>query len=96
MKLRPLHDRVVVQRVATEEKTASGIIIPENAKEKPVEGRVVVVGNGRVNDKGELIPMEVKEGQNVIFNKYAGIEVNVQGEDVLILRENEILAIVED
>ncbi len=96
MKIRPLHDRVVIQRVSSEEKTASGIIIPDAAKEKPVEGRIVSVGNGKYTDDGKIRPLDVKVGMTVLFNKYAGNEVKINGEDFLIMREDEVLAILED
>ncbi|GIW42581.1 MAG: 10 kDa chaperonin [Candidatus Binatia bacterium] len=95
MKIRPLHDRVLVRRVDEEEKTKGGIIIPDTAKEKPQEGRVVAVGKGRITDKGELVPLEVKPGDRVLFGKYAGSEVEIDGEDLLILREEDILGVVE-
>jgi len=95
MKLRPLNDRVLVLRIEEEEKTAGGIIIPDTAKEKPQEGKVVAVGAGKLNDKGERIPMVVKEGDRVLFGKYAGNEVKIDGVEHLIMREDDILAIVE-
>ncbi|MCD6552469.1 MAG: co-chaperone GroES [Chloroflexi bacterium] len=96
VKLKPLGDRVVVEPVEQEEKTASGIILPETAKEKPQEGIVIAVGPGRRDEAGERIPMDVKEGDRVLYAKYAGTEVKLGGDKkVLILRENDILAIVE-
>lgn len=95
MKIRPLHDRVVIKRVDLDEKSPGGIIIPDNAKEKPVQGRVVAVGNGRIGDDGKHRPMAVEVGQTILFNKYSGVEVQLEGEDHLILREDEILAIIE-
>jgi chaperonin GroES len=95
MGIRPLHDRVLVRRVKEEEKTKGGIIIPDTAKEKPIEGKVIAVGNGRVNDKGEVRKLEVKVGDKVLFGKYNGTEVKVDGEEHLILREDDILAIFD-
>lgn len=95
MKLRPLNDRVLVKRVETEEKTAGGIIIPETAKEKPMEGEVVAVGEGRVLENGQVRPLEVKVGDRVFFRKYAGTDVTIDGVEHLILREDEILAVAE-
>ena len=95
MKLRPLQDRLVVKRIAEEEKSKGGIIIPDSAKEKPVEGEVLSVGNGKVLEGGKLRPLDVKAGDRVLFGKYAGTEIKVNGEQHLILREDEILGIVE-
>ncbi len=95
MKLKPLQDRILVQRVEEEEKTKGGIIIPDTAKEKPAEGKIVSVGNGKVGDDGKRIPLEVKEGDRVLFGKYSGTEVKVEGEDFLIMREDDILGIIE-
>jgi chaperonin GroES len=95
MKIRPLQDRVIVKRVKEEEKTKGGIIIPDTAKEKPIEGEVVAVGSGKVLDDGKLRKMEVKEGDRVLFGKYAGTEVKIEGEEHLILREDDILGIIE-
>lgn len=95
MKVRPLHDRIIVKRVAEEEKTKSGIIIPDTAKEKPQEGEVVAVGNGRILENGQKVPMEVKVGDRVIFGKYAGNEIKIDGEEYLIMREEDILGILE-
>jgi chaperonin GroES len=94
MKLRPLHDRVIVKRIEEEEKTAGGIIIPDSAKEKPQQGQVIAVGKGKLLDKGEIVPLTVKEGDRVLFAKYAGNDVKVDGEELLIMREDDILAIV--
>jgi chaperonin GroES len=94
MKLRPLHDRIIVKRIEEEERTAGGIIIPDTAKEKPQQGKVIAVGNGRLMEKGEIIPLTVKEGDRVLFAKYAGSDVKVEGEELLIMREDDILAIV--
>jgi chaperonin GroES len=93
--LRPLGDRIIIELVESEEKTASGIVLPDSAKEKPQEGRVVAVGTGRVLENGERVALEVSEGNRIIFSKYSGTEVKYQGAEYLILRENDILAIVE-
>ena len=95
MAIRPLHDRVLVQRVKEEEKTKGGIIIPDSAKEKPIEGKVVAVGNGKVTDDGKVRALQVKAGDRVLFGKYAGTEVKIDGEEHLILREDEVLGIIE-
>jgi chaperonin GroES len=94
MKIRPLQDRVVIKRVETEEKTKGGIIIPDSAKEKPVEGRVVAVGNGKAQKDGSLRPLDVKVGDRVLFGKYSGTEVKIEGEEHVLLREDDILAVV--
>lgn len=91
---RPLHDRVVVRRVESEEKTAGGIIIPDTAKEKPQEGEVLAAGAGARNDSGQVVPLDVKEGDRVLFGKWSGTEVRVDGEDLLIMKESDILGIV--
>lgn len=93
-KVRPLHDRVIVQRIAEEEKTKGGIIIPDTAKEKPQEGRVVAVGRGKHED-GKVVPLDVKAGDKILFGKYSGTEIKLNGEEHLILREEDILGIVE-
>jgi len=95
MKIRPLHDRVIVKRVEEEETTKGGIIIPDTAKEKPVEGKIVAVGDGKVTDDGKKIPLEVKAGDKVLFGKYAGTEIQIEGEENLIMREDDIIAIIE-
>ncbi|MFZ7128158.1 MAG: co-chaperone GroES [Desulfobacterales bacterium] len=95
MKIRPLHDRILVKRVEEETKTKGGIIIPDTAKEKPAEGKVIAVGNGRIGEDGKRIPLEVKEGSRVLFSKYGGTEVKVEGEEYLIMREDDILGIIE-
>ncbi|HRR41411.1 MAG TPA: co-chaperone GroES [Syntrophales bacterium] len=95
MKIRPLHDRIIVKRVEEEAKTKGGIIIPDTAKEKPIEGRVIAVGKGRVADDGKVIPMEVKAGDHILFSKYAGTEVKIEGEEHLIMREEDVLGIIE-
>jgi chaperonin GroES len=95
MKIRPLHDRVIVQRVAEEEKTKGGIIIPDTAKEKPQEGKVVAVGKGKVGDDGKVTALDVKAGDKILFGKYSGTEVKIGGEDFLIMREDDILGVIE-
>lgn len=95
MKIRPLHDRVVVARIDAEEKTAGGIVIPDTAKEKPAEGKVIAVGPGRVADDGSVRPLDVKVGDRVLMGKYAGTDIKLGGEDYIILREDDILAVVE-
>ncbi|MEP9377714.1 co-chaperone GroES [Aquabacter sp. CN5-332] len=95
MGFRPLHDRVVVKRIEAEQKTAGGIIIPDTAKEKPQEGEVVSVGPGTRNEKGELVALDVKAGDRVLFGKWSGTEVKVDGQDLLIMKESDILGIVE-
>jgi len=95
MKIRPLQDRVIVQRIEEEEKTKGGIIIPDTAKEKPQEGKVVAVGKGKVTDEGKIIPVSVKEGDKVLFGKYSGSEVKLNGNEYVIMREDDILGIVE-
>ncbi len=96
MKIRPLQDRIIVKRVAEEEKTKGGIIIPDTAKEKPIEGKVVAAGNGKVQEDGKLRPLDVKAGDRVLFSKYAGTEVKLDGEELLIMREEDILGVLED
>ncbi len=95
MKLRPLQDRILVQRVEEETKTKGGIIIPDTAKEKPAEGKVVAAGNGKVSDDGKRIALEIKEGDRILFGKYSGTEVKVEGEEYLIMREDDVLGIIE-
>jgi chaperonin GroES len=95
MSIRPLHDRVLVTRVKEEEKTKGGIIIPDTAKEKPIEGKVVAVGNGKLLENGQVRPLEVKKGDRILFGKYSGNEVKIDGEEHLILREDDILGIIE-
>ena len=95
MKIRPLNDRVVVKRLEEEKKSKGGIIIPDSAKEKPAEGVVMAVGKGKVNEKGERTALEVKKGDHVLFSKYGGTDVKLDGEDFLIMREDDILGIVE-
>jgi chaperonin GroES len=95
MKLRPLHDRVIVKRLEEEERTSGGIIIPDTAKEKPQQGKVIAVGKGRFLENGQVVPLVVKDGDRVLFSKYAGTEVKVEGEELLIMREEDILGIFE-
>lgn len=95
MKFRPLHDRVLVRRITAEEKTAGGIIIPDTAKEKPQEGEVIAVGSGTVNDKGEVRALDVKAGDRILFGKWSGTEVKVNGEELLIMKESDVMGIIE-
>ena len=95
MKLRPLHDRVIVKRLEEEEKTVGGIIIPDTAKEKPQQARVIAVGKGRTLENGQVMPLTVKEGDRVLFGKYAGTEIKIDGDEHLIMREDDILAILQ-
>jgi chaperonin GroES len=95
MAIRPLHDRILIKRVQEEQKTKGGIIIPDTAKEKPIEGKVVAVGNGKLLDSGEVRKPEVKKGDKVLFGKYSGTEVKIEGDEHLILREDDILGVVE-
>ncbi len=95
MKLRPLHDRVIIKRLDNERKTASGIVIPENAAEKPDQGEILAVGNGKVGDDGKVRPLGVKVGDRVLFGKYSGQTVKVEGDELLVMREEDIMAVVE-
>lgn len=95
MKIRPLQDRVIVKRLEEEEKTKGGIIIPDSAKEKPQEGKVIAVGKGKVTEEGKVIPLDVKVGDRILFGKYSGTEVKIDGEEHLIMREEDILGIIE-
>ena len=95
MKLRPLQDRILVQRVKEEDKTKGGIIIPDTAKEKPIEGMVIAVGNGKLNDEGKRIALEVKKGDRILFGKYSGTEVKIEGEEHLIMREDDVFGVIE-
>ena len=95
MKIRPLNDRILVQRIEQESKTAGGIIIPDSAKEKPAEGKIVAVGQGKLDDNGKRVKMEVKVGDTVLFSKYGGTDVKLDGDDYLIMREDDILGVVE-
>jgi chaperonin GroES len=95
MKLRPLQDRILVQRVEEETKTKGGIIIPDTAKEKPAEGKVFAVGNGKVGDDGNRVALEIKVGNRILFGKYSGTEVKIEGEEYLIMREDDVLGVIE-
>ncbi len=95
MKFRPLHDRVVVRRLEAEEKTSGGIIIPDTAKEKPMEGEIVAAGPGARDESGKLVPLDVKEGDRILFGKWSGTEVKLDGEDLLIMKESDIMGIIE-
>ena len=95
MKFRPLHDRVVVRRIESEEKTAGGIIIPDTAKEKPMEGEIIAAGPGARNETGQLVPLDVKVGDRVLFGKWSGTEVKIDGEDLMIMKESDIMGIIE-
>jgi len=95
MKLRPLGDRILVKRIKEEEKTKGGIIIPDTAKEKPQEGKVVAVGKGKVADDGKLVPPEVRAGDKILFGKYSGSEIKLEGDDLIVLREDDILGVIE-
>ena len=95
MKFRPLHDRVVVRRIEAEEKTAGGIIIPDTAKEKPMEGEVIAVGPGARDEAGKLVPLDVKDGDRILFGKWSGTEVKLDGEELLIMKESDIMGIIE-
>jgi len=95
MKIRPLHDKILVKRLQEEEKTKGGIIIPDTAKEKPMEGEVVAVGKGRVTEEGKVVALDVKAGDRVLFSKYAGTEVKIESTEYLIMREEDILGIIE-
>ncbi len=95
MKIRPLQDRIIVKRVDEEETTKGGIIIPDSAKEKPQEGKVISVGKGKVNDDGKLQKLDVKKGDKVLFSKYSGTEINIDGQEHLIIREDDVLGVVE-
>ena len=95
MKIRPLHDRLIVKRLEEEERTKGGIIIPDTAKEKPIEGKVIAVGDGKIKEDGRKIPMELKKGNRVLFAKYAGTEIKIDGEEHLMMKEDDILGIIE-
>ena len=94
MKFRPLHDRVVVRRLTSEEKTKGGIIIPDTAKEKPQEGEIIAVGTGARDDAGKLVPLDVKKGDKILFGKWSGTEVKIDGEELLIMKESDIMGII--
>jgi len=95
MKIKPLQDRILVKRIEEEEKTEGGIIIPDTAKEKPIEGKVVAVGKGKVSEDGKVMPLDVKKGDRILFGKYAGTEVKIEGEEHLIMREDDVLGVIE-
>ena len=95
MKIRPLQDRVIIKRIEEEEKSKGGIIIPDTAKEKPQEGKVVAVGKGKVNDDGKITPLDIKVNDRILFAKYSGSEINIDGEEHLIMREDDILGVIE-
>jgi len=95
MKFRPLHDRVVVRRLESEEKTKGGIIIPDTAKEKPQEGEVIAAGPGARDESGKLVPLDVREGDRILFGKWSGTEVKIDGEDLLIMKESDIMGVIE-
>ena len=95
MRIKPLHDRILVRRIEEEGRTKGGIIIPDTAKEKPSEGEIIATGKGRINDKGKVVPLDVKKGDRILFGKYAGTEVKVKGEELLIMQENDVLAVIE-
>ena len=94
MKVRPLHDRIIVQRIEESEQKIGGIIIPDTAKEKPQQGKVIAVGKGKVEKDGKVTPLDVKEGDTILFGKYSGQEIKLDGEDLLIMREDEVLAVI--
>ncbi len=96
MKVRPLHDRIIVHRLDEGEQVVGGIIIPDTAKEKPQQGKVVAVGKGKAKDDGKVTPLDVKEGDTILFGKYSGQEIKIDGEELLIMREDEVLAVLED
>ena len=96
VRIRPLHDRVIVQRLEEGEQKVGGIIIPDTAKEKPQQGKVVAAGKGKVKEDGKVIPLDVKEGDTILFGKYSGQEIKIDGEELLILREDEVLAVLEE
>ena len=95
MKVRPLHDRIIVQRLEEGEQKVGGIIIPDTAKEKPQQGKVIAVGKGKTKDDGKIVPLEVKEGDTILFGKYSGQEIKLDGEEYLIMREEEVLAVLD-
>jgi chaperonin GroES len=95
MKIRPLQDRLLIQRIEEEEKTKGGIIIPDSAKEKPQEGKVIAAGKGKVSEDGKVQPLDIKKGDRILFSKYSGTEVNIEGEEHLIIREDDVLGVIE-
>ena len=96
MKIKPLHDRVLIKRISEEEKTKGGIIIPDNAKEKPIQGEVIAVGQGRWTEEGKVRPLDVKKGDRILFGKYSGTEIKIEGDEFLMMREEDILGIVQN
>ncbi|MCK5720823.1 MAG: co-chaperone GroES [Thiomargarita sp.] len=96
MKIRPLHDRAIVKRVEEEKKSAGGIVLPDSATEKPIRGKVVAVGKGKILDNGEVRPLDIKEGDVVLFGKYSGTDVKVDGEELLVMREEDIMGVIEE
>lgn len=94
VKFRPLHDRVLVRRIEANTKTAGGIIIPDSATEKPIEGEVIAVGKGHINDNGEVRPLDVKEGDKIIFSKWAGTEITIDGEELMVMKESDIVGVI--
>ena len=95
MNVRPLHDRIIVKRIEEQEQKVGGIIIPDTAKEKPQQGEVIAVGKGKIKDDGKVIPLDVKQGDTILFGKYSGQEIKIDGEEYLIMREDEVLAVIE-
>ena len=95
MKFRPLHDRILVKRIEEEHQTRGGIVIPDSAKEKPVEGEIISIGTGKVDETGKVLPLDVKAGDRVLFGKYSGTEIKIDGQDYLIMREDDVLGIME-
>jgi chaperonin GroES len=95
MKIRPLHDRVIIRRLEEERTSPGGIVIPDTATEKPIRGKVIAVGSGRVTEKGDVRPLDLKKGDTVLFGKYSGTEVKVDGEDLVVMREDDIMAVIE-
>ena len=95
LKIRPLHDRVIIKRLEEERTTAGGIIIPDNATEKPIKGKVIAVGKGKILEDGNVRPLDVKVGDNILFGKYSGTEVKVDGEELLVMREEDVMAVIE-
>ena len=95
MKIRPLHDRVIVKRIEEERKTASGIVIPDTAAEKPDQGEIVAVGKGKKDEQGKVIPLDVKVGDKILFGKYSGTEVKVDGDELVVMREEDVMAVIE-
>lgn len=96
MKIRPLHDRVIIRRLEEERKSSGGIVIPDSAAEKPIRGEIIAVGNGKILDNGDVRPLDVKAGNKVLFGKYSGTEVKVEGDDLVVMREDDIMAVLED